>query len=323
MKKNNRLLNLKNLIENSSRFLLTTHINPEPDALGSELAFARLLKMFGKQVKIINNDKVPQRFKFMPGVNEVSVTGTSKIDFDVSVVLDCSDLGRIGKVRDFLHENKPIVNIDHHISNTRFGRLNLIDTQASSACEIIYEIFKNFELKIDKQTAMNLYCGILTDTGSFRYSNAGSKSFKIASELVSLGLDVNEIYRKVYRIDDVESAKIIGRLLQCAKTAFDGKVVYLAIPEDIYIEETLLKDLGEQALNTLRLIYGAKVFLLLRKSINNNYVRINLRSNCNVDVNKIASYFDGGGHARAASAKIEGNLSYAKKTILKEIGKRL
>ncbi len=322
-KKKNSLLNLKNLIKDNNRFLLTTHVNPEPDALGSELAFAKILKIFGKQVKIINSDKLLPRYKFMPGARQISVIRTSNIDFDVSVILDCSDLNRIGKVRNLIKKDKTIINIDHHISNTRFGSLDLVDVHASSTCEMVYEIFKNFKLKIDKQTAMNLYCGILTDTGSFRYSNTSSKSFKIASELVGLGLDVNEIYREVYRIENVDSAKTIGQLLVYAKTAFAGKVIYLPIPEGICKDEMLLKDLAEQALNVLRLVYTAKVFILLRRSRDNDYVRLNLRSNCNIDVNKIASVFDGGGHARAASTKIKGNLETARKAILKEIGKRL
>lgn len=312
---------LKKLIKENKRFLVTSHVNVEPDALGSELAFASLLRKLGKEVKIINEEAAPERFKFMPGAKSILAYKGKDIDFDVAVVLDCSDLNRAGKVRNLIDKDKRIANIDHHISNVNFGHVNIVKGQASSASELVYEIFEDFKIKLNKEIAFNLYCGILTDTGSFHYSSTSAKTFTIASELVKFGLDVNEIYREVYKIDSLSNVRIIGRLLQEAKSYKQGRVVYLSLPEDLRLEESVVRDLAEEALGTLRLIYKTDVFVLLRKLPNSNYVRINLRSNSKANVNRIARVFGGGGHMRAASATVKGNFNRVKIALLKEIDK--
>lgn len=312
---------LKKLINDNERFVITSHVNVEPDALGSELAFAALLRKLGKDVKIINEEPVPERFRFMPGARQIIAYKNQHVDFDVAVVLDCSDLNRAGKVRNLVHNNHKIVNIDHHISNVNFGHINIVKGGASSASELVYEIFEDFRIKINKDIAFNLYCGILTDTGSFHYSNTSAETFVTASKLIKFGLDVNEIYREVYKIDSLFHVRIIGRLLQGAKAYKQGKVVYLALSEDLRLRESIVRDLAEEALSTLRLIYKTDVFVLLRKIPASGYVRINLRSNSRVNVNRIARVFGGGGHMAAASATVKGNLNTVKRNLLKEIDK--
>ncbi|MEW6009237.1 MAG: bifunctional oligoribonuclease/PAP phosphatase NrnA [Candidatus Omnitrophota bacterium] len=321
MKKRNKYSQLKRLIEQKNSFLITSHIHLEPDALGSELAFSCLLAAFGKQAVIVNDGVTPGRYHFMPGVGKIRRTTT--LPFEVAVILDCSDLNRIGVVRSLINDKIPIINIDHHISNTLFGNYNLVDKNASSACEIIYEIFKNLHVKLDKDIAFNLYCGIITDTGSFHYANTASKTLQIGANLVEFGLDINSIYRQVNKIDKLSHARLIGSLLSQAKSAFKGKLIYLFLPDEVGVGDAIVRDLADQALNILRLINKAEVFLLLRAIKNNKYVRLNLRSNGKVDVNRIAKVFNGGGHQRAASATIEGKLPIIKSRLFKEIGKFL
>lgn len=323
MANKNEFEKLKELIKNNRRFIISSHVNVEPDALGSELAFASLLRVFGKDVKIINDEDVPTRFKFMPGAAGIIAYKNQPVDFDVAVILDCSDLNRIGRVRKLIDKHQKIVNIDHHISNVNFGHINIVDGDASSASEIVYGILKNFGISLNKDIAFNLYCGILTDTGSFRYSSTSSKTFMIASQLVGFGLDVNKIYREVYKIDNLSHVKIIGRFLQEAKAYRQGKVIYLALPDSMHLSETLSRDLAEEALSMLRLIYSADVFVLMRKLAKKGYIRMNLRSNSEVNVNKIARAFNGGGHKRAASATVKGGFSAVKRSLLKEIDKYL
>ncbi len=315
----NNLLKLKRLISRNKKFLISSHINLEPDALGSELAFYQLLKAMGKKALILNNESVPDRYKFMPGCEKAVFDYGQAIDFDVAVILDCSDLNRIGKVREVIGSQHKLINIDHHISNSYFGDINIVEGKASSAAEMVYEIFKFFRIKISRATAFNLYCGILTDTGSFRYANTSSKTFWIAAQLVDLGLDVNKIYQQVYKIDKLSYVNIIGRYLQQAKLAQEGKIVYLTILPDSNLGEEMERDLADQALSILRLIDQAEVFVLFRRLANPDYVRINLRSNSDCDVNKIAKVFNGGGHARAASATIKGEINFVRNSVLKEI----
>ncbi len=321
MKKRNKYLLLKKLIAQKKRFLISSHVHLEPDALGSELAFASLLKALGKQAVVVNDEFTPIRYRFMPGAKDIKVN--TNLLFDAAVVLDCSDLNRIGRVRRLINDRMSIINIDHHISNNKFGDYNLVDKNASSACEIVYEIFKNLRVRLNKDVAFNLYCGIITDTGSFHYANTSSNTLAIAAKLVNLGLDINSIYRQVNKIDKLSHACLIGKLLSQAKSDFKGKIIYLSLPDEVGVGDAIVRDLADQALNILRLIEKAEVFILLRAIKNNKYVRLNLRSNGKVDVNRIAKVFNGGGHKRAASATIEGKLPVIKRRLFKEIGKFL
>jgi phosphoesterase RecJ-like protein len=323
MKRKNNFTPLKKLLNCHSRFLVTTHINVEPDALGSELAFAGLLKKLGKRVLIVNDEAAPARYRFMPGVEHI-ISGVKRvIKSDAIVILDASDLNRIGKVRSCLDKNASIINIDHHISNTNFGHCNIVDSDASSACEIVYDIFSALNVKLDRGTALNLYCGIITDTGSFHYSNTTSKTFSVVSHLLEFGLDVNKIYRDVYKIEEISHAHLIGSLLQDAKTAFNGQVVYLSLSKGVTASEAIDRDLAEEALNILRLISGGKIFIIFRVLPGSKSVRLNLRSHCQVDVNKIAQSFKGGGHMTAAGATVKGSLISVREAVFKELKRYL
>ena len=314
---------LKKIIREHKCFLISSHVNVEPDALGSELAFASLLKKLGKSVRIVNDEATPARYKFMPGSDLITCRQVANFNPDVAVVLDASDLNRIGRVRKLIEPDTTIVNIDHHISNSNFGHCNIVDKDASSACEIVYEIFSYFKIRLGPQEALNLYAGILTDTGSFHYSNTRSRTFQIAARLLKFNLDVNKIYRQVYRIEAIFHVHLLGRLLQEAKTALDGEVIYLCVTKGLPVSEATVRDLSEEALNILRLIVGAKVFVLFRMLGDRKHVRINLRSHCHVDVNKVAKVFNGGGHMRAAGATVKGTLMSARKAVFREIKKYL
>lgn len=323
MKKVSNLELLKKIIQENKRFLITSHVNVEPDALGSELAFASLLKKMGKTVRIVNDEVIPSRYKFMSGSRAILCREDQGFDFEVVVILDASDLGRIGRVRKLLGSDALIVNIDHHISNSNFGHCNIVDGHASSACEIVYEIFEYFKIRLDPKEALNLYAGILTDTGSFHYANTRSRTFEIAARLLEFNLDVNKIYRQVYRIEEISHARLMGRLLQEARTALDGEVVYLCVAKGFPASEAVVRDLSEEALSILRLIVGAKVFVLFRMLGDGKHVRINFRSNCHVDVNKVAKVFNGGGHMRAAGATVKGTLMGVRNAVFREIKRYL
>lgn len=206
-------------IKSNRRFLITTHLNLEGDALGSEIAFFRLLKSMGKQASIINQDSTPLEYSFLPGINKIKKFKKNyrNIRFDCFVVLDCSDLVRCGEVSKINKSHKTLLNIDHHISNVGFGHINWIESNASSTAEMIYKLYRKLHLPIDRSTAIALYVGILTDTGSFHYPNTNSLTHRIVSELLKFNLDTTQIYKNIYENIPFEGMKLLSKILPTMK----------------------------------------------------------------------------------------------------------
>ena len=187
-------MSMKNIIQTikaNKRFLISAHVNPDPDALCSELAVAIFLRSLGKTVSIVNHQTVPKRFHFLPGVGSIkNYWKNRKVNYDVAIIVDCGDLGRIGKVQDLIQDDKVLINIDHHITNDSFGTLNCVEPNASSTCEVLYELITQAKGKLTKNLATHLYTGIMTDTGSFRYENTTARTHAIVSELMKFKFDI-------------------------------------------------------------------------------------------------------------------------------------
>ncbi|MBI4982012.1 MAG: bifunctional oligoribonuclease/PAP phosphatase NrnA, partial [Candidatus Omnitrophica bacterium] len=209
-------------------FLISTHVNPEGDALGSELGFYMLLKKLGKTGIIINEDDVPYGYDFLPGLENIGKyrDNIKNLKFDCFVVLDCSDLKRTGEVYRINKENKPVINIDHHISNQNFAAINWVDAHASSASEMVFGLYKEMGVSFDEESALVLYVGILTDTGSFRYSNTTSYTHKAAAELLKFNLNVPQIYKNAYENIPYEDMRLLSKVLPTMKRVSSGKIAW-------------------------------------------------------------------------------------------------
>jgi len=295
-------------------FLVTTHANMEGDAIGSALALAKLLRLMGKKVVVVNEDLVPSQYSFLPQVKLIKKPEHS-LDFDAVAVVDCSDLSRVGNVINIIPRSKIIVNIDHHAKNDNFAKVNFVDPKASSCSEMIYRLFKFCKKPIDKETALLLYVGILTDTGSFKYSNTNSTTHKIAADLLRFRFNVYQTYKNIYSNLNITDAKIILSILKNIKFDNSGKIVYLEQKKE-QINLNSDYDISEYVLDFARSIKGVEVVLFFKETIEKNKIRINLRSKGNFDVNKLASVFSGGGHKTASGCSIRGTLGFAKKQVL-------
>ncbi len=220
-----------NQIRASNNFLITSHVNPEADALGSELAFYKLVRALGKNAVIINEEAVGPGYEFLPGTELIRKykDNIRNLKFDCFVVLDCSDLKRTGEVYKLNSISKPVINIDHHVSNIKFADANWVDAHASSASEMVYELYKKMGVALDKETAFLIYTGILTDTGSFRFSNTSPKTHLIAAELLEYGLDVVEIYKMSYGNLPYKDMQLIAKLLNDIKRQNQGRVTWFEI----------------------------------------------------------------------------------------------
>ena len=311
-------------IKKHKKFLITAHVNPEGDAIGCQLAMKELLIKLGKTAVIVDNDPVPDHYKFLSGSKAISNRFDHAPAFDAAVVLDCPTLKRIGRVSEFLTDDKTVINIDHHISNEKFGDVRWVDPNASSAGEMVYLLFKKFGVKPSKDAALAMYIAILTDTGSFNYDNTTGSTHRIAGELLEYGLKPAAVSEDVYERRSAVDISFLGLVLATIKVNKTGEVAYLEITK------SMLKATGADAaksegfVNYARSIEGVKVAVIFKEDLKKpGIISVSFRSKGNADVNKIASAFGGGGHVKASGCVVAGTLSEVKTKVLKKIEETL
>lgn len=304
-------------IKKHKSFLVSTHINPDPDALASELALAMYLKSIKKKVYVINEEDAPARFNFFPGYQLFrKIPKSGKVDFEVAIIVDCGDLNRIGRVQQLISKNHLIINIDHHITNDSFGHINLIESKASSAAEILYDLLAKAKCSFTEPIAMLLYLGIMTDTGSFRYDSTTSHTHEVAAELMKFDFSVSELYRRIYERVSIKDLKMFMEVITHFETMHDGRVVCLTLHKGTLKKFSDEFDLRDKIFTFLRAIKGVEVIVVFSEEIKGK-TRVNLRSQGNkVDVSKLAYFFGGGGHRKASGCMIDGDLPKAKKELL-------
>lgn len=324
-------------IKSNKNFLITTHTNSEGDALGSEIAFWRLLKAMDKGATIINEDDPPLGYDFLPGVNNIKKfsrysgipqkagkKNSQGIEFDCFVVLDCSDLKRCGEVYKINTGNKPVLNIDHHISNEGFGDINWIEPDSSSCAQMIYKLYKKLRIPLDKDIATLLYVGILTDTGSFRYPNTTALTHKIASDLLRYDLDIAQIYKNVYENVPFGDMQLLSKILPTIRRQLQGEIAWFQIKQSLLKNKKISFDLTEHILSFARAIKDVEVAVLFKENLGvKNEIRVNLRSQGKVDVNRIARFFGGGGHKTASGCTVKGRIEEVRKRVLAKIRESL
>ncbi len=311
------------VIKRHKHFLVTTHHNPDADAAASALCVAMMLKAMGKTVRVVNEDDLPGWLEFLPQAKLFKKASKVKaFDYDAAIMLDCGDFERIGGVKNLLIAGKPIINIDHHQTNTRFGSLNWVVPKASSTCEMLYDLLVASKLGFNRQLATLLYAGIMTDTGSFKYDNVTPKVHAIVSDLMRFNINAQEMHEKLYVGMPVADMRLFAKVIHDAELFCQNKVFCVSL--SFASSQTFSKsfDLKEKLFGFLRSVEGVEVVVILTQ-INAQEVRINFRSQGQVNVAKLAQRFHGGGHPRAAGGKMTGTLDHVKKLVLTAIKKVL
>lgn len=303
------------------RFLIACHENPEGDAIGSELALALALRKTGKTATILNSDSVPETLRFLPGTDTVRHDEDGS-RYEVAVILDCGSPERTGRVGAELRKCPLAVNIDHHVTNGRHGDLCLIDPAAAATGVLIHRILTKMKIPIDPSIAVHLYVSILTDTGSFRYSNANPEAFEIAGEMVRRGVDPWAVSEKVYETQSRERIGLLGRVLSTLEFAGDGKIAAITTMRRDLEEFRLRKDSLEGFINYPRSIAEVEVAVAFREEENGEF-RVSFRSKGRVDVSAVASGFGGGGHRNASGCSLQGALPEAKRRVFEALEKAL
>jgi bifunctional oligoribonuclease and PAP phosphatase NrnA len=290
-------------IRDGQRFLLTTHEGPDGDALGSLLAMHHLLGRLGKDSVMFLAAKefpLPIEYRFLP-LEEVFHEPPADMADRTVVFLDCGNIERMPF--DFLRDHGAhVINIDHHHDNTRFGDVNLVDTEASSTAEIVYQLALQLAVEITPEMASALYVGLITDTGRFMYENTGADTHRIAAELIEAGVDVNDIYRRLYESVPVEKLRLVARALEAIECPCEGLAITYITEED-YKATGSGEEMTEGIIDFLRSLEGANVAAVIRElgSRGRAARKVSLRSSSDgVDVSAIARIHGGGGHVRAA-----------------------
>jgi len=304
---------VQDVIREKDRFLLVTHVNPDGDGIGSQVALHRFLKKIGKSSTIINGHSSPVNYRFLDSDGEVQVFDPLIHQaiiptIDAIFILDISSWDRLGRCGPHLKTSSALkICIDHHISNDKFADINLIDVGASSTGELIYRLITGMGFEITLDIAEPLYVSIITDTGSFRFSNTNSLSHNIAAHLVELGVNPREVYEQIYENSSIGRIKLLGLALSELKMAADGRIAWVKITREMMEKTHTRPRECEGFVDYLRLLKDVEVCLIFIE-LDDGKTKVSLRSRGLVDVNKIAGKFGGGGHQHAAGLFVENSV---------------
>jgi len=309
---NGSLADVARALRAGDRFLLTTHEGPDGDALGSLLAMHHVLEQLGKDSVMFLPAKefpLPVEYQFLP-LEEVFHEPPVDVVDRVIVFLDCGNIDRMPV--DFLQRDDAVVlNIDHHHDNTRFGTLNLVDTDASCTAEVVFELAKLLGAEVTPEIASALYVALVTDTGRFMYENTGAPAHRLAAELIDIGVDVHDIYRRLYERVPLEKLHLVSRAIERIVRLDDCKLAVTYISARDYADTGANDSLTEGIIDHVRSLEGTEVAAMIRDKTDGGRAarKVSLRStDGRVDVSAIARKRGGGGHPRAAGFSTD--LSY-------------
>lgn len=309
---------LPDLLRSNQSFLLTGHENPDGDCVGAQTALSHLLRSLGKTVHIVNPDPLSKNFDWLAEHTEFSChRGSDALpEFDVAILLDCSQLSRVGSLGRKLGESgKTIAVIDHHVgSEDGDGSVFYVDSTAAATGALVRRLFREMDVELSREAGEGVFLSLVSDTGWFRYSNADAEVFAMASELVSMGVEPARIYDTIHRRNHVDSPKVLADALGNHRLLCDDKLVMVSLDKAL-IERCSKADFDTDAvLEPLRSIDGVEVVALLKERFDGT-VKCSLRARGDVDVQAIVRQFGGGGHKKAAGATLMMGLSDAQQAL--------
>ncbi|MFN0124464.1 MAG: DHH family phosphoesterase [Blastocatellia bacterium] len=303
------------LIEKHQRFAVTSHIRPDGDALGSSLALCWILRGLGKDAEVIMCDTVPHAYERLPGSDMVRVVPDIDRDYDGAFVIECSDVSRPGLPG---LKNQFVVNIDHHSTTELFGRVNWIDSTAAAVGEMIYNLAKAIGARITPEIASCVYAALLTDTGSFHFSNTTERTFKIASELVKHGAQPARLSQAIFYNHPYGKVKLIGAVLSTMQRDESGHIAWIHMTKDAMIEADACEEDTDGIINYPLTIGDVEAAAFFRE-LPNNTIRTSLRSKNRVNVARVAEQFGGGGHANAAGFTLRADYDELSRSVIQKL----
>ena len=306
------------MVKEANLIYISAHINPDGDAIGSTFAVYFALKQLGKDVHVVM-PSYSEVFEFLPGVED-RVDSIKEDSYDLLIALDSSDHTRLVISDDEYERAKKVIMLDHHQIARPYGDFRYINDNKSSASEIAYLFIKELGVEFDSNIATLLYTGIMTDTGSFNYSNTSSDTLRVTAQLVDYGAKTVEVCKRLNDTIKESKLKLLAKSIDNMEVFYDGKVRYT------YVDYTTINGLGihdeDGMTNYLRSVEGTEVAVYVRGKSDGS-IKVSMRSNGNVDISKIAISFGGGGHPRAAGYTMQDNIDVGKEKLIKAIGEML
>ncbi len=294
-------------LRQGARFLITSHINPDGDALGSQLGLVRVLRGLGKSAVVWNLDRGPALYRALPGSDRMHVGPEPPAgfpdQFDAAIVLECPTLDRTG-LESPLTE-LALINIDHHLGNAHYAEINWVDTAAPAVGEMIYRLAQGLKVPLDPETATALYLTLVTDTGGFRFSNATPAAFEAAAALVREGARPERVAEWLYESQPESTVRLLGEMLGSLQIDCEGRVATALLTSEMFARAAADASNSEGLVDVPRSIAGVQAVGLLRQ-LDERRFKVSLRSRGEVDVERMARRHGGGGHKNAAGFVLDG-----------------
>jgi len=308
---------LKKVFKDAKTILITTHINPDGDGIGSGIGLMSILLKAGKKVDFVTRDTIPLIYNFLPYIDKIKKVSSVDKKYDVLVLLECSDKERSGGIIDFKRNAKISVNIDHHLGNTKYADINIIDSNASAVGMQLFDFFNKAGWKIDSDVATALYTAIITDTGSFNFSNSTPEVHNTTATLIKKGAKPSFISSNVYATSP-ESTKLMSQML--SKIKIENGVGWSVLTKKMFAETKAHDSETDSFINLIRNIKDVQIAVLF-KEYGKNLIKVSFRAKSGFDVNRIATLFSGGGHKYASGCVIHKSLNEAIRIVLSAIKK--
>ncbi len=319
---NSEASDIHRAIEQATSVVVVSHDRPDGDAIGSTVALGLLLEAVGKEVTMLNHDEVPQALRFLPCSDRIQTPGAAAVDeVDLVVSLDAAGRDRINdRVWDSLPADSPILNIDHHVSNSRFGTWNYVDDRAPATGEILFDLCDAFAWRLTRDVAENLYAAISTDTGSFRYPNTTAKTYRAAAAMIDAGVDVGTINQQLYESYPLRRVECLRDLLPGLKMSFGGRCASVTLGLEQKNRLGLRPGDTEGVIDILRAIDTVQVAVFFEE-LEGGKIRVSARSKKEwANVGRVCAAFGGGGHHLAAGTRMSGPLEEAERQFLAAVG---
>jgi len=306
------------LLTDKLRFLITSHKDPDGDSIGSQLGLFHALKSRGKEVLVINQGAVPEKYAFLDADQTISYSNAPlPIEPEVVIVLECPVLDRIGFVRELIPQSATVVNIDHHIDNQNYGHVNLVDAKSCAVGELIYIILSDGGYELTPLIAKNLYAAVICDTGNFRFASTTARGMKIAATLVEHGADPKAIFDQIFSKSSAATLRLLGYTLATLGTAAGGRIGYMTVTSDIVDKARARIEDSEGFVDYSLAVADVRMGMLFKET-GNGEIKVSIRSQNGIDAASFAKKYDGGGHVNAAGFTIKGRINDVVREVLSE-----
>ncbi len=304
MKTAQLLSDIAGAITAARTILVATHVYPDADALGSQLAMGDILESLGKKVTLYGEDTIPYLYEFLPGCEKLQSTLPELETFDCIIALDCGDLARLGTMAKPFTAIHPFILIDHHTGHTPFGDIRWVDSGRAATGEMVYDLATALGVDISYQAAYCLYTAIVSDTGSFKYSSTTTDTFRVARELIAKGVKPSEVAGKLFDNFSVNRLQLLKLVLSSLELHSNDQLAFIHVTREMFDETATTGADTEMFINYPRSLSTVKVAVFIKES-KENLISVSLRSKGHdYDVAEIAGQFGGGGHRNAAGFKL-------------------